>query len=174
MMKPNLEIVSFTYIHLEQLPLLEEILSSNKHGIQQLHDRYVLLSYDKQNKFYHDCPMIELLKKDVLSSGQSWVLKYYNNLIKKFGKELVDLLIIEDEEIIKNKILYIINFAMNFVYKSNALRIEMLKYKESPREISSIPNLIYSTIGENFDIIDQYLLGQQNYIIIKKRSNLCE
>lgn len=167
---PKIGVVSFTYIHLEQIPLLEEILSSNKHGIRQLHERYVLLSNDEENKFHHDCPMIELLKKDVVAVKKEWIAKYYQDLINKYGKELVDLLIIEDAEIIQNKILYILNFAMDQIYKSTTLRVELSQYSGfQDVTSSSMPDLIYSTIGMNFDIIDQYLLGEENYIIIKRR-----
>jgi hypothetical protein len=162
-------VVSFTYISLEQMPLLEEILSSNKDGIKQLNERYVLLCNDETNKFHHDCPMIEILKEDIYNFKDFGFIQYYENLKNVYGKELVDLLIIENKEIIQNKLINIINFAMNQIYKSDVIRVELSKFQQSWREKTSIPDLIYSTIGMNFDIIDQYLIEPQSYMIIKRR-----
>lgn len=170
-MESKIGVVSFSYIHLDSIRILGEVLSSSSGDlIKHLHDRYILTSQD-DNEFHHDCPMVELLKKDIDSSRQL-VQDYYQGLINDHGKELVDLLIIEDEKFLQDKILDALNFAMDKIYKSNTIRVEFLKYIRSPSKISSIPNLIYSTIGENFDIIDQCLWGQQNYIIINRRNSL--
>jgi hypothetical protein len=152
--------------------MLGEILSSSsKNYIEQIHERYVLLAHD-DNEFHHDCPIIELLKSDIDSSKRPLIYEYYQSLIDKYGKESVDLLIVEDEKFIQSKILNILNLAMDQIYKSDTIRVEFLRYTKSPSKVSSIPSLIYLTIGENFDIIDQQLLKQQNYIVIKKRGKL--
>lgn len=169
MIKSKIDTISFTYIHLDQMPLLEEILSSNKNGIQELHDRYVLMNYDKGDKSQHDCPIVEILYKDIQNSDRPYIHKYYQYLLKTYTKDLVDLLIIHDETVIVKKILNIINFAMDKIYDTETLKVDLLKFRDSPSEISSMPELIYSTLGMNFDIIDQHLVGKQNYIIIKRR-----
>lgn len=167
----RLGVVSFTHIIPEEMNVLGELLcSSNPSDIRKLQERYVLLSNDEKNKFHHDCPIIELLKKDIEASKDPLIHKYYNMLIEAFGKDLVDLLIVENEEIIQNKILYILHFAMDQLYKSSILRVEFVRDKEFQREMSSIPNIIYSTLMMNFDIIDQYLLADPNFVIIKRRN----
>lgn len=168
--KSKIGVVSFNYIPLNLLGVLEGIFSSNTTDkIQQLHDRYVLISNDEKNKLYHDCPMMDFLKKDIDDCGNNRIQEFYKYFIDKYPKEVVDLLIIEDENIIKSKILHMMNFAMNDIYKSNIIKVEFIRYTYQQDFPSSIPKLIYSTAGENFDIKGQYLVGQSNYVIIKRR-----
>jgi hypothetical protein len=163
-------VVSFSYLPLELLSVVEDILSSTTDSIQQIHDRHVLVSNDKGNELYHNCPIMDFLKSDIYNSKNNKIIKCYERFVDKYSKEKVDLLILDDERIIQNKILHILNFAMDSIYKSDTMRVEFYRYKETKDKENSIPNLIYSTIGENFDIKKQYLIGQINYIIIKKRS----
>ena len=169
-MSSEIGVVSFTYIPTELISALEGILSSNGDMLKSICDRYVLLSNDEVNPFHHDCTIIELVKKDIHAvRNPIRALDQYNELIEEYGKAAVDLVVLEDEKIIQNKIADVLKFAMDKVYKSDTIRIEFIRYMEPWMHTSSIPDLIYSAAGENFDIKDQYLLGQQNYIVITRR-----
>lgn len=167
---PSIGVVSFSYVPLNLLGVLEGIFSSTPlDKLQQLHDRYVLVSNDEKNNLHHDCPMMDFLKRDIDDCGSNRIQEFYKYFVEKYSKEVVDLLIVEDEKIIQKKILHMMNFAMNDIYKSDAVKIEFVRYDKRQDYSSSIPELIYSTAGENFDIIEQWLVGQPNYVVIKRR-----
>ena len=171
MMSIELGVVSFSYIPAESIMALEEIIiSSDIDTLKKICDRYVLLSNDKANKFHHDCPIMEIVKSDIdKTTNPSHIRSRYNELINKYGKEVVDLLVVEDSKIIQNKIAEVLNFAMDKIYHSDAIRVEFNRFYNPFMKGTSIPSLIYSVIGENFDIIDQCVIGQPNYVIIKRR-----
>ena len=166
-MNSEIGVVSFTYMGIEAIASLEDIMSSDPDVITQIFDRYVLLSND-DNELHHDCPIIELCKSDINFTSMPEERMIYNDLVRKFGKDIVDLFIVEDISKIQNKVLYIINFAMDSIYKTDTIKIEFKRADHKPRK-SSIPSLIYYVLWENFDIKDQCTIGQQNYIVIKRR-----
>ena len=161
-------VVSFMYLHVEQIPLLEELLSSNKEGLHALHSRYVLFGHESI-KDHQDCQMFELLAKDIEGCTHKWVREYYHKLIQKHGKEWVDLLVIHDESIIRNKILKILEFAFDSVYKTNTIRVRFQKYTDSPKEYQSISPLLVATLVDNFDIEDRHVATRNCYLTITKR-----
>lgn len=169
-MSSKIGVISFTYIPMELIASLEEILSSNGSMLKDICNRYVLVSNDDTNPLHHDCPIIELVKKDIDAvRNPAIILDQYNNLVEEYGQGVVDLVVLEDDKIIQKKITDVLKFAMDKVYKSDIMRIEFIKYLEPLMYTSSIPNLIYSAAGENFDIIDQRVIGQENYVVIKRR-----
>lgn len=161
-------VVSFTYLQLEQFSVLEEIFSSNTEDeIKGLHDRYVLFAHEK-NKLHHDCPMFEYLLDDINESKVPFILDNYHRLVKKYGKDLVDLLVVSDENTIKNKIIKLLDFTFNNVYDADIIRVEFLRYGSPSKDFISIPSIIYEAIEENYDIINKQLT-QQCWVNIRRR-----
>ena len=191
MIKPQISykeipVISFTYLPMEQIPVIEGIITSSiitevipgtlktcilrRSGIEALHDRYVLFS-SADNLCQHYCHICEILKKDIEECNDQWIKDYYQILINRYGKELVDLLVIEDYTIIINKITKVLEFTFDQVYKTSVIRVNFPKYMNTPKEVGSIPFILYSTLKLKFCAIHEQLFQKSGSIIIKKRSD---
>lgn len=165
----NFPRVHFTYMSVNQLEAMEEILSSHRTEIRELSERYVLISHES-DPFYHNCSMFELVYDDVINSGERWHQLFYDKLVTDHGNELVDRLIVKDRELIRKKIIDTLNFAFDMVYKMPVIRIDITTCSPA----SSIPVIIYRTISEDFQLLDrnrELISGEEYYFISKKKEN---
>lgn len=168
-------ILEFTYVVLESLGSLEGILTADPELVKKLSDAYALYASDKDMK-YHICPIYQIPKKDLENRGERDIpTAIYERLIEKYGKELVDLLVV-DEAAIKKNILWSIKFLMNDIYNSDdiIIKFETIEGLNAASimlgRTSSIPDLIYEVIQENFILVDQKKQMRMMSLYIKERS----
>lgn len=131
-----------------------------------------MLSYSSianpKNDKIHLVPIQEILYDDI--KYNKTYMKLYYIYLARYGEEFLDTIIAKDMDGIRNKIIDVINFMFDKVYKTDIIEVSIIEKK---KEIFSslYPILIYSTIHQNFIIKKQYKDKYYN-IIIQKRSNV--
>lgn len=182
-------ILVFSYLALPEIKRLEVFLVSDISHLQALNSNYVIIRHPELERERIDardadyCVTSDILYEEVMSFPEDHnVRKRYNELIDRFGSEKVDLCIIKDTEVVKQKILKIIKFVMDDLRKTDYLKIEFERFKEfrtyyteykgtSWEGTSMILNILYEVIQENFIIEDQDLDGKPNSIYIRRKGD---
>ena len=136
-------------IHNSSIDNLEKLMELSIEELQELHERYVFLSHD-ENTNSSLVAVHELIKGDVDVSH----LNYPQ------GK--MDLVIV-DPEVVRDKLVKVLNFAFDKLYKTDEIEI---RFKKSDSAVTSI---IYETAWM-FDVIDQHL-EEPCSVLIKRRDN---
>lgn len=154
--RDNLPRLNFTYLRMDQFPLLEGILSSNMENLKMLNDKYSLISHTDYPLF-HDCIIYNFIYDDLMKYKEFGYLRmFYNEFVEKFGQEKVDLFVVKDRKEIENKIYDAIVFAFDKIYKSDIIEITFNKdARISPSALHSITNIIHEIIFNHFTIIEQ-------------------
>lgn len=130
---------------------------------KELRERYTLISAEG-NPSHNVCTIYDVPYQDIICSSES-IIDRYDRFVTRYGSELVDLIVIEDTKVIKNKIRDIILFAIDKVYKSDRI---LITYNDC--DSSSIPDLILESLKENFFIFSQEkFYGKLNHIRINKK-----
>lgn len=176
MEKENIPILHFLYPTISEV-FDNELLSALlfKSSIESFSDTYLIVR-DKRNQMVSEIRSIHVLYSNLITSGNKYI-DQYNELIVKYGFELIDKLFIKDENIISNSLLKTINFAMNEMYKVDEMFIQFNLYKEGIikhnmqrfKETSDIINILYYVLQENFIIIENNLVDKTAIIHFKKR-----
>lgn len=149
----NLPRLNFTYFKIDQLPLLEEILSSDIESLKEMNSRYSLISHTTYPMF-HDCNIYNFIYDDLMEYKDSGYLRmFYNEFIEKFGQEKVDLFVVKDKKEIENKIYDAIVFAFDKVYKTDKIEVSFINDPDLFHYSYSILNIIYSVLTDHFTII---------------------
>lgn len=156
----SVPVLSFSNLRLDQFPLLEGLFSSNRNALEAINERYSLLS-DENYPNFHSCVIYDI-RSDDIKHAPGYIKIFYNRFVDKFGKDTVDL-IVQDDEHIKRKILNIINFAMNDIYKTDKIRIELWRITSGE---STITKLISDVIKENFIVTENGVVGNTNKVFI--------
>lgn len=160
--------LSFSYLSPREIMSTEQMLKLGTHALKVISNHYVVTSIigtpDK-----HDCPIHEILYDDIVSYGTSAVKEVYQQFVERYGHGPCDLVFPKDENFIIEKIAGTILFVMDKVYNCDKLMITVYGNIRSSRfDRSSIPELIYSSIQENFDIIEFWSSPKKYQIIIRK------
>ena len=165
----NIPVLYFTYLVPEQINLVEEIIStSDFNSLKNFVDRYVLFSKVKDVNF-HKCSISEMFLSDV-SGAEPHVSYRYFLMYRTYPKELLDLLFIEDETIIINKIRDIIDFTLKDVCKTDMIYIEIGNHATFYHDTGRMPSVISSALDLYYDIKKRKVFAKDRYqILIEKR-----
>jgi len=161
--------LSFTYVGVKDIMSADCMLALGAHNIKVISTHYVLIGYVGVSK-KNDCPIYEILYDDIMESKDQSIHDTYETLVERYGQEVCDLVFPKDVDFIKDKIHRTILFAMDKVYNCDKLMVTFLANDPKvPGSTSSMPQLIYEVIQENFDIIEQMQSGIKHQISIRKR-----
>lgn len=109
--------------------------------------------------------------KEINENKYKYFMTLYNFMIDSHGQEFIDLIFVKDQ----NQIIQSVNNALTFisdkVYKTDLMLLIFKSSKETIESYSSIPNLIYSAIQQNFNIKDQREIDDSIMITIERRRN---
>lgn len=171
--------LSFTYFSLAQLGELKGILIATPDVLEKMNQQYALYSH-VNNDSVNYCPIYQIPKKDLENRPKKDIpLAMYHHLIEQFGQKAVDLLIV-DEDVMKNNIKNMIQFAMDTIYHDDGIIIEFETIKGlNAAQImlgatSSVPDMIYEVAQEYFEIVTQaenVRTGKLSVLIKKKGEN---
>ena len=150
----GLPVLSFTYLRVDQLPLLESMFSLGIDSVKELNDRYTLIHHH-DHPLYHDCPIYQIPYNDI---NDGYLKMFYDEFVNKYGQDCVDMIIPKNEDVIRKNISNVIKFAFEKVYQVDKIKVEFWQSHPTTEKIS-IPNIIYSVLYENFKIIDRLDIG---------------
>lgn len=167
--------LQFSYLTPYDIGKLSKIMVVKPYVLQCVVDHYTLARNQDDHSF-QVCPIIEIPLVDMYKFPEDHYLwDTYNDLVSRFGQEVVDMYVPKDSSSIKKKIDDVILLAMDKVNKRDDLWIEFNQWNtvhtgcELLRAKSSASTMIYEAAQENYDIIDQDLSNQLCRIHIKKR-----
>lgn len=165
-----LNVLSFTYLHPEMVFRASQVLTLGPEAIDQLSDRYVLLSHES-NPYAHDCPIHEIMYQDFIDYKHSDIpLERLKEIEAIHDPKDFNRVFPKDDTEIKRKVLNTINFAIDKVYKCEKLLVLFSQRLKSSPPTQGVPNAIYHVLQENFDIISMDCTSGLYNIIIQKRS----
>ena len=139
--------------------LKEVFESTNKEGLIAISDHYWLASH-KTNANISMCTISDIMKSDIRSIDENDV---YCDLIDTYGEDLTDRFIHLSQEIIEKKVIGLINFVFDKVYKSDEIQVIL-----SHDNDSDIQEVIINIITNNFNIADTTANQYEVQILIKK------
>ena len=167
-MRSNIPIIEFTYFKPDQISSLEEIISSSD-KLEAFNNRYVLISHE-DHPMYNNCIIYDILYSDMKKYNDEYINNFYDKFVEKYGQSNIDKIILKDENPIRNKLYSILVFAFDKVYKCDTIEIRFWKGEEFKDFHSSISNIIYSVIDENFTILNQTNIGRFYQLIISSKT----
>jgi hypothetical protein len=151
----------------EIITYIDNIINNlSRESIQKIYDKYILISLDK-NKLFHDCPIHEIMKYDLCNLKSINMDKLYKELRLKYSDDIIDKIILKDEEHIMKKILDILKFIFEKIYKEiDKIIVVINNYQNN--SICSIPVIIYRIIISNYsqNIISQDYIDDRFEITI--------
>jgi phosphoglycerate-specific signal transduction histidine kinase len=166
-------ILSFTYFHIDDMnedqiiSYLDKIMNADEKNIQRIYNEYVLFSHEN-NTLFHDCPIHEIMKKDLIVSHTLSLDKLYTKLLEKYDQSLIDKFILVDDINIRQKLLNIITFAFDKIYKDySKINILINGYNEN-NFYKSIPDIIYSILITYFHIMSTKVIDDKLEIITSR------
>lgn len=161
--------LSFSYLSSREINSAESMLRLGTHALKVLSDHYVLTSIINTPR-NHDCPIHEILYSDIEKYGTVKTKKAYQDLVEKYGQDICDLVFPKDENFIMDKIYRTILFAMDKVYNCDKLMVTVRGNINNSRfDQSSIPQLVYGSIQEHFDIVELRTSPERYEITITKK-----
>lgn len=167
--------IIFDYIPADKIYRLESLLSSTtKDELKSMTDRYVLMSANpnfykddenlKDLKYVHMCDIVEIMWNDLKDNADNSSNTEYDNLVFKYGKDIMDMFVLFDSKKIESKIITLIDTAMK-AFKCNKLEIQITKHDNSENLI----NVLMDIFCNHYFIHDNKDLRYNNVIIIEKR-----
>ncbi len=164
-----MRILSFTYMHPDMVFRASQLLQLGPEALEKLSDRYVLTSI-VHNEFRHDCAIHEIMYQDFENHVFDTDLLRLKELEKVYPPEMIEQVFPKTDDNIRRKLSNTISFAMDKVYKCDKLLVTFAeKIKHFP-ERQGVPNAIYRVVHEDFETINETVIGLDYHIIIKKRS----
>lgn len=165
----KLHTIIIDYIPADKLHLLECILNDTTLSeLKVAMDNYVLIgTNDDENNdetsYIHMCDIVEILWDDLKSLNDKKTDKCYDELVNKYGKEMMDLLVLFDSSKIKSKLINIINTSFE-AFKTDKLEIQIANRAHA----THLNNLILSVLAEYYKVIEHHNLRFNYTIIIEK------
>jgi hypothetical protein len=132
--------------------------STNKEGLVSISDHYWLVDHESSPNS-HICTISDLMETDIGSLEDNEV---YCDLINKYGRDLTDLFVHSNQDIVEKKVVDLIHFAIDKIYNSN--EIEVILYFND----SDIQEVIINAMTNNFNV--SYVASSRNetHLLVKK------
>lgn len=141
--------IHLSYLNLDNLKGVERLLSYPLNELETLRDRYVLINHtDHPNT---SLIVIHEVMYDDLATNN--LLDEYARLEREFDANKIDLVIVKNCLVIKNKLKNIFDMVFE---KLNRIEDRIgVTFKQSGEFANSIPSIIYDTIWKEFRLIKQ-------------------
>lgn len=146
---------------------VSQVLSLGPNTIQQLNDRYVLMSLSN-NVSVHDCPIHEIVYDDFIRYNNLELLRKLKYLERKYSDTFCKVFP-RGTNSIERKVYNTICFAFDKVYKCDKICVVFNAYNREDCTYQGVPNAIYKVLQDKFDILHKSEnMGVYNILIQRK------
>ncbi len=150
---------------------------------KSLHN-YAFMKKNDPDARIHIVPIPDMMYDDMMTfvnEGGNNIMDAYNKVVELLGQETVDQFVVKDPAIVSERINKFLVWAADEYFKKEIIQVTYTtifgkwgQMRTHGQKVPTYPikmaHVIYSTVQQNFMIIDQYLGPTTHYLTLMRRS----